>query len=217
VRSETAQTSPRRAGSPPAPTPVRCRARAPTRQVRRSPWRQPGTVCSPISSPVAAETAAIVCERLWVSAPSTIIDLVHLHLGFSGPPADTACWGRCHAPIKSRRTSPTGDERHSERWSGPNGRQPERESARRRSRSLHLASDVTDAPNPNSKPGRSVRAGPQVCSSYLWRLLQKPPWDPERRSVMGRPMLGVAESRRRMGRGPRPNCELRYLSHHSGS
>jgi hypothetical protein len=37
------------------------------------------TVCSPISSPVAAETAAIVCERLWVSAPSTIIDLVHLH------------------------------------------------------------------------------------------------------------------------------------------
>ena len=37
------------------------------------------TVCSPSSSPVAAETAAIVCERLWVSAPSTIIDLVHLH------------------------------------------------------------------------------------------------------------------------------------------
>jgi hypothetical protein len=33
----------------------------------------------PISSPVVAETAAIVCERLWVSAPSTIIDLVHLH------------------------------------------------------------------------------------------------------------------------------------------
>jgi hypothetical protein len=32
------------------------------------------TVCSPISSPVAAATAAIVCERLWVSAPSTIID-----------------------------------------------------------------------------------------------------------------------------------------------
>ena len=39
------------------------------------------TVCSPISSPVAGETAAIVCERLWVSAPSTIIDLVHLHGG----------------------------------------------------------------------------------------------------------------------------------------
>jgi hypothetical protein len=38
------------------------------------------TVCSPTNSPVAAETAAIVCERLCVSAPSTIIDVVHLHL-----------------------------------------------------------------------------------------------------------------------------------------
>ena len=28
---------------------------------------------------IVADTAAIVCERLWVSAPSTIIDLVHLH------------------------------------------------------------------------------------------------------------------------------------------
>src|SRR5829696_4042111 len=26
--------------------------------------------------------------------------------------ADTACWRRCHASIKSRQTSPTGDERH---------------------------------------------------------------------------------------------------------
>ena len=40
-------------------------------------------------------------------------------------PADTACCGRCHAPIKSRQTSPTGDERHSKRCSGPNSRQPE--------------------------------------------------------------------------------------------
>ena len=37
------------------------------------------TVCSPTNSPVAAETAAIVCERLCVSAPSTIIDFVHPH------------------------------------------------------------------------------------------------------------------------------------------
>ena len=34
----------------------------------------------------------------------------------------------------------------------PNGRQPERDSARRRSRSLHLASDVTDEANQHSKP-----------------------------------------------------------------
>jgi hypothetical protein len=37
----------------------------------------------------------------------------------AGRPADRACWGRCHAPIKSRRTSPTGDERHNKRRSGP--------------------------------------------------------------------------------------------------
>ena len=114
-RSETAQRTPRRAGSPRSPRPARRPGRAPRPAARRSPWRPTWTVCSPTNSPVAAATAAIVCERLWVSAPSTIIDLVHLHLDLSGHPADTACWGRCHAPIKSRRTSPTGDERHSER------------------------------------------------------------------------------------------------------
>ena len=36
------------------------------------------TVFSPRTSPVPAAIAAIVCERLWVSAPSTIISLVHL-------------------------------------------------------------------------------------------------------------------------------------------
>jgi len=35
---------------------------------------------SPTSSPVVAETAAIVCERLWASAQSTIMTRVHLHL-----------------------------------------------------------------------------------------------------------------------------------------
>src|SRR5215207_1260750 len=33
--------------------------------------------------------------------------------------ADTACWRRCHASIKSRQTSPTGDERQNTRKSGP--------------------------------------------------------------------------------------------------
>src|SRR5215218_8180698 len=44
------------------------------------------TVCSPSSSPDVTETAAIVCDRLWVSAPSTIIDLVHLHFDQGGHP-----------------------------------------------------------------------------------------------------------------------------------
>jgi hypothetical protein len=38
------------------------------------------TVCSPSSSPVVADTAAIVCERLCASAPSTIMTLVPFHL-----------------------------------------------------------------------------------------------------------------------------------------
>ena len=48
--------------------------------------------------------------------------------------ADTACWRRCHASIKSRQTSPTGDERQNKsRSDRRSGRQPQRESARRRS------------------------------------------------------------------------------------
>src|SRR4029453_10890003 len=87
----------------------------------------------------------MVCELLWVSAPSTIMALVHvLSRPDAGRPADRACWGRCHAPIKSRRTSPTGDERHNKRKSGHTGRQPQRESARRPVGTFSSASDDTD-------------------------------------------------------------------------
>ena len=61
------------------PHPLAAEAARPDQQ-RGEPLAPTWTVCSPSSSPVAAATAAIVCERLWVSAPSTIIDLVHLHL-----------------------------------------------------------------------------------------------------------------------------------------
>jgi hypothetical protein len=64
--SETARTSPRHAGSPQPHTPARRRARAPRRQrvIAAAPtW----TVRSPTSSPVAAASAASVCERSWVS------------------------------------------------------------------------------------------------------------------------------------------------------
>jgi hypothetical protein len=54
-----------------------------------------------------------------------------------------ACWGRCHAPIKSRRTSPTGDKRHNKRS------QANRPTASKRVSSppvgtFSSASDVTD-------------------------------------------------------------------------
>jgi hypothetical protein len=48
----------------------------------------------------------------------------------SGRPADTACWGRCHAPIKSRRNIPDRRRATQRKVVRPNGRQPERESAR---------------------------------------------------------------------------------------
>src|SRR4051812_40848117 len=60
--------------------------------------------------------------------------LVLLHLDGDRHLADTACWRRCHASIKSRQTSPIGDERHNKsRSDRRSGRQPQRESARRRS------------------------------------------------------------------------------------
>jgi hypothetical protein len=55
-----------------------------------------------------------------VSAPSTIIiDVVLLFVLVEVDPADMAWWGRGHAPIKSRRTPPTGDERHNTSKSSP--------------------------------------------------------------------------------------------------
>ena len=120
------------------------------------------TVCSPSSSPDVADTAAIVCERLWVSAPSTIIALVHLHSTELDARRTRLARGDATLLSSHAKASTTGDERHSERQSDPHGRQPERESARRRSRSLHRPSDITDATNPNSKPERSSRSAPGV-------------------------------------------------------
>ena len=77
---------------------------------------------------------------------------------------DTACWRRCHASIKSRQTSPTGDERQNKRKSGPS-----RPTASKRVSSppgrdhLHRVGRHRP-PNRNSKPrsgsvaGRSARS-----------------------------------------------------------
>src|SRR5215212_10299553 len=70
----------------------------------------------------------------------------------NGHLADTACWRRRHASIKSRQTSPTGDERQT------NGSQAlARPTASMRVSSppvgtFSTASDVTDDANQNSKP-----------------------------------------------------------------
>ena len=83
------------------------------------------------------ETAAIVCERLWVSAPSTIIDS-STSTSIEWTPGGHGLLG---ALPRSYQVTPNipGRRRATQRKVvRPNGRQPERESARRRSRSLHL-------------------------------------------------------------------------------
>ena len=146
-------------------SPASPRAHTTSAQNPRAPT---ATVFSPISCPVAASTATIECELLCMSAPSTIINPSPFTSTESGHPADTACSGRCHAPIKSRRASPTGDERHNKSKSGHPGRQPQRESARRPVGTLPSTSDVTDGPNRNSKPRSSRRTReppPRRCRS----------------------------------------------------
>jgi hypothetical protein len=64
-----------------------------------------------------------------------------------------ACWGWCHAPIKSRRDILTGDERHSESQSGPRADSVKSESARRRSEPLRKAG--RHRPHPNSVKRRA--------------------------------------------------------------
>jgi hypothetical protein len=93
-----------------------------------------------------------------------------------------ACSGRCHAPIKSRRTSPTGDERHNK------GSQAHRPTASKRVRSppvgtLSTASDVTDTrkSKQQASSGSAATSGePARSAALLFR----------RKS--GGPVLGLA-------------------------
>src|SRR3954466_5099528 len=123
------------------------------------------TVCSPTSSPVVADNAMIVCERLCASAPSTIM---------TSSTSTSTGWtpgghGLLRAMPRSYQVTPDIPDRRratQRKVVRPNGRQPERESARRRRRSLPLTSDVADEPDPNSKPERSV----EPCARLPTRL-----------------------------------------------
>jgi hypothetical protein len=53
--------------------------------------------------------------------------------------------------------------------------------------------------------------------AFAWRLLHKPPTDPVRRTVMGRPMLRAAEYGRQVGRERRRSDKSRSVSHQLGS
>ena len=119
-QSSSAQTR-----SPPRP-----RAQLSTAAKPRAPtW----TVCSPSSSPVVAATAAIVCERLWVSAPSTIITLVP-STSTEVDARRTRLAGGAATLLSSHAGHPRPATSDTAKGSqAPTGRQPERESARRRS------------------------------------------------------------------------------------
>ena len=132
--------------------------RAPKPRARPGPSSRPAPGRSPPS------TAAIVCERLWVSAQHDHDPVLLSRRG--GHPADTACWGRCHAPIKSRRTSPTGDERHNKRKSGHPGRQPQRS---------QLAARSGPSPRRRTSPTRRIQTASLKAGSRTDLL---PRWIP---------------------------------------
>ena len=133
----------------------------PRRRAQRNSSAKPRaptpTVFSPCSSPVPAATAAIVCERLWVSAPSTIIDVVLLFVLFEVDTRRTRLAGGAATLLSSHAGHPrpaTSDT--------TKGSQAHRPTASKRVSSppvgtFSSASDVTDQPNPNSKPRSSSR------------------------------------------------------------
>src|SRR3954453_16065803 len=62
---------------------------------------------------------------------------------------DTACSGRYHASIKSRQTSPTGDERQNKRKSGPRPADSLNES--------HIAARSGPSPPPRTSPTKRIQ------------------------------------------------------------
>src|SRR5215203_3276044 len=74
--------------------------------------------------------------------------------------ADTACWRRRHASIKSRQTSPTGDERQNKSKSGPSRPTASKRVSSPPGRDHLLRVGRHRPPNQNSKPLRSSAAAP---------------------------------------------------------
>jgi hypothetical protein len=119
VRSEIAPTSLRHAGSPPAPTPVLRPGLAPIPATLPSPWPRTGLSARRAarrSSLRPRRSCASACgcphrARSLTSSTSTSTELDARRTRLAGGDATLLS---SHAG-----TSPTGDERHSERWSGP--------------------------------------------------------------------------------------------------
>ena len=132
-------------------------------------------VLSPSSSPEVAPTAAIVCELLCMSAPSTIMAFVPS----SRPEADARrTWlagGGATLLSSHAGPSPTSDERHSESQSGPTA-DSVKASQLAASRSLSSRPDVT-APiqTASVKAGVRSRFGHERSTRRLNQLVERPP------------------------------------------
>ena len=159
-RSETAPAPRRHAGSPQAPRPARPPGHEPTPPAHRTRVQQPRPSSRPSAAP-SPRRPPRECELLCMSAPSTIINPSPFTSTESGHPADTACLGRCHAPIKSRRhpRPATSDTTKGSQATQADGL---KESQLAPVRTIPSMSDVTDGPNRNSKPrsGRGVTVAP---------------------------------------------------------
>ena len=119
ARSETAPTSPRHAGSPPAPTPALRPGRAPSAATPPSPSRLTGPSARRAarrSSQRPRRSCASACgcphrARSLTSSTSTSTELDARRTRLA--------WGDATLLSSHAGTSPTGDERHSESQSGP--------------------------------------------------------------------------------------------------
>ena len=118
-RARSAPARPTRAGSPPRPRPAGHRSRAPSPATSRTRAGRPQRSCRRGPTGRDVERSERVRALVGVHPEHDHDPRPHPFRPDAGRPADRACWGRCHAPIKSRRTSPTGDERHNKRRSGP--------------------------------------------------------------------------------------------------
>ena len=119
--------------------------------------------------PVAASTAATVCERLCVSAPITIIPPSPSSVLRADRRRTLLSRGESHASIKSRRRSSDGGGRHNIRRSD-HGRQKVNESARRRPEDLPAAPDATARPPGTLALRKSSRLDgpPPVVGRFGW-------------------------------------------------
>ena len=88
------------------PHPLVAQAARPLQRRGKAARRRPRPSARRAARRCAAATAAIVCERLCMSAPSTIMTSSLSPRLKADARRTWLAWGRCHAPIKSRRGIP---------------------------------------------------------------------------------------------------------------